>query len=254
MGEIQWNKWLQAMPACADINSAVQELTDTTFVNSEQHKDATNARQARDNKDSVALLGILQDCNPFSLDPSLRNIVTCVVAEDRVNATDAKKVGKAIVDTMEGMDALTYMFKRNRQVVTMAHKLSVKVDDGTCLGVEHGYFFVYSSHGYHLECVKFNEELWASMMERYEFFWMNYVAPELLTGAMIPVPSRAGAHLEDEHAYAGQQMCKPANTVSVGTVVGKKSVLTASKLPAVFCVAFVDKIARRTLPRCHSTE
>ena len=32
---------------------------------------------------------------------------------------------------MEGMDTLTYTFKRNRQVVTMAHKLSVKVDDGT---------------------------------------------------------------------------------------------------------------------------
>ena len=103
-----------------------------------------------------------------------------------------------------------------------------------CLGVEHGYFFVYSSHGYHLECVTFNQELWASMVERYEFFWMNYVAPELLTGAMLPVPSRAGAHLEDEHAYAGPRMCKPANTVSMGTVVGKKRVLTASKLPAVF--------------------
>ena len=51
---------------------------------------------------------------------------------------------------------------------------------------------------------------------------------------MLPVPSQAGAHLEDEHSYAGPQMCKPANTVSVDTVVGKKSVLTASKFPAVF--------------------
>ena len=64
---------------------------------------------------------------------------------------------------------------------------------------------------------------------------MNYVAPELMTGAFIPVPSEAGAHLEDEHAYAGQQMCKIANTVSMDTVIHrKKSVLTASKLPAVF--------------------
>ena len=131
MGEAQRTRWLLAMPACADINSAMQELTDTTFITSEQHKDASNARQTRDNKDSVTLLGFLQDRNPFSPDPSLRNIVTGVVAEDRVNAADAKKVGKAIVDTMEGMDALTYTFKRNRQVVTMAHKLSVKVDDGT---------------------------------------------------------------------------------------------------------------------------
>ena len=59
-----------------------------------------------------------------------------------------------------------------------------------CLGVEHGYFFVYSSHSYHLECVTFNEELLGSMVERYKFVWQNYVAPELLTGAMIPIPSR----------------------------------------------------------------
>ena len=104
-----------------------------------------------------------------------------------------------------------------------------------CLGGEHGYFFVYCSHGYHLECVTFNEELWASMLQRYKFFWMNNVAPELLTGAFIPVPSEAGGHLEDEHAYAGPQMCKIANTVSMDTVMHrKKSVLTASELPAVF--------------------
>ena len=91
MGEAQITRWLLAMPACADINSAMQELTETTFVTSEQHKDASNARQARDNKDSIALLGFLQDRNPFSPDPSLRNIVTGVVAEDRVNAAEPRK-------------------------------------------------------------------------------------------------------------------------------------------------------------------
>ena len=59
---------------------------------------------------------------------------------------------------------------------------------------------------YHLECITFNEELWASMVERYEFFWLKYVAPDLLTGAMIPIPSQAGAHLEGEHVYAGSHL------------------------------------------------
>ena len=108
MGEAQMTRWLLAMPACPDTKSVMQELTYTIFVTSEQHKDASNARQARDNKDSVALLGFLQDRNPFSPDPSLRNIVTGIVAEDIVNAADANTVGDAIVDTMEGMDALTY--------------------------------------------------------------------------------------------------------------------------------------------------
>ena len=41
MGETQRNRWLLAMQACADINSAMQELTDTTFVTSGQHKDTS---------------------------------------------------------------------------------------------------------------------------------------------------------------------------------------------------------------------
>ena len=55
--------------------------------------------------------------------------MTGVVTEYRVNAAGGKNAGMAIIDTMEGMDALTYTCKRNRKVVTMAHKLSVKVDD-----------------------------------------------------------------------------------------------------------------------------
>ena len=47
--------------------------------------------------------------------------------------------------------------------------------------------------------------------------------------------SYAGSHLEGEHAYAGSQRSKPTNTLSMNTIVHrKKSVLTASKLLAVF--------------------
>ena len=50
-------------------DTRIQELSDTTFSTSEHHKDASNARQARDNKYRVDLLGFLQDSNPFSPDP-----------------------------------------------------------------------------------------------------------------------------------------------------------------------------------------
>ena len=44
----------------------------------------------------------------------------------------------------------------------------------------------------------------------------------------------AQANQEGEHAYAGSQRCKTANTLLMDTVVPrKKSVLTAYKLPAV---------------------
>ena len=42
----------------------------------------------------------LLDCNPFDKDSSLRNVVTCVVANDDVNVHDYEAVGKAIVQKM----------------------------------------------------------------------------------------------------------------------------------------------------------
>ena len=67
--------------ACADINDAMQKLTSTPFMTSEQHEDVTKARKARDDKDSYAVLGFLQERIIFAPDPSLRNIATGVVAD-----------------------------------------------------------------------------------------------------------------------------------------------------------------------------
>ena len=59
------------MPACADINGAMQKLAITIFMTSEQHEDVTKARNARNDKDSYAVLGFLQERIPFVPDPSL---------------------------------------------------------------------------------------------------------------------------------------------------------------------------------------
>ena len=50
-----------SISACADINGAMQNLTSTTFMTSEQHEDVSKARKARDDKDSYAVLGFLQE-------------------------------------------------------------------------------------------------------------------------------------------------------------------------------------------------
>lgn len=50
--------WVMSMPACADINNAMQSLTGTDFNTSdqhtcsEQHKEATQARMERDHSDT----------------------------------------------------------------------------------------------------------------------------------------------------------------------------------------------------------
>ena len=50
--ETQRLLWGLSMPACAEINSSMQQLTNVKYSTSEQHKEATCARVARDAKDT----------------------------------------------------------------------------------------------------------------------------------------------------------------------------------------------------------
>ena len=54
MSETQRQVWLLSMPACTEINIAMQTSTGNNYVTSEQHKDCTKARQQRDgNEDHI---------------------------------------------------------------------------------------------------------------------------------------------------------------------------------------------------------
>ena len=56
MTEQQRLIWLLSMPACAEVNNAMQQLTCVNYNTGEQNKDRTNARQARDMKDTHAVI------------------------------------------------------------------------------------------------------------------------------------------------------------------------------------------------------
>lgn len=80
MGDNQLAQWIMSMPACAKINEALQELTDTGFETSDIHKEASTARMSRDKNDISAVLEFLRLRNPFEGDNTLRNIYTGEVA------------------------------------------------------------------------------------------------------------------------------------------------------------------------------
>ena len=88
MTEQQHVIWSLAMPACAEMNRAMQELSGVSFNSGEQNKDVAQSRQARDWKDIQTLLSHLQELNPFSSDPILRNICTGVHHEGETFAAD----------------------------------------------------------------------------------------------------------------------------------------------------------------------
>ena len=59
MTEQQQVIWSLAMPACVEVNKAMQELTGVPFNSGKQNKDMAQARQARDWKDTQTLLRYL---------------------------------------------------------------------------------------------------------------------------------------------------------------------------------------------------
>ncbi|CAL8242165.1 unnamed protein product [Merluccius merluccius] len=52
MMELLCLTWLLSMPACAEVDNAMQELTGVNHNTGEQNKDMTDARQAHDMKDT----------------------------------------------------------------------------------------------------------------------------------------------------------------------------------------------------------
>jgi hypothetical protein len=131
IGESQRALWLLSMPSCAEVNQAMQEVTDVGFYTSEQHKEETKARQERDQKDVLSIIDVMKDRSPFAGDANLRNIETGVGADRSVNADNAKGVGDKIIKSMEGKNILDFSFKRKDQVVTMSSKTSIKIDGET---------------------------------------------------------------------------------------------------------------------------
>ena len=43
-------------------------------------------------------------------------------------------------------------------------------------------FFVYTHHGYFMQRIDFDIELWDQMLIKFNYFWSKYIAPEILVG------------------------------------------------------------------------
>ena len=59
MAETQRLLWVMLMPACANMNDAMQKFTGVSYETSDQHKDISKARQVRDVNDTLNLISYL---------------------------------------------------------------------------------------------------------------------------------------------------------------------------------------------------
>ena len=75
MAKAQCAHWIVSMPACAEMNSAMNDITGKGYVTSEQHKEAGASRMERaDDKDIRSMVAFLRERDPFLQNPHLRNI------------------------------------------------------------------------------------------------------------------------------------------------------------------------------------
>ena len=111
MTEEQRALWIMSAPITAEYNKAMQKLNSLSYTTCEQHKDLSKARLKRDNMDLEKLKTKLTSYSPFSEDPSLRNIITGVVANPNVNVVEFESVGRSITEAMIGQCTFTYSFK-----------------------------------------------------------------------------------------------------------------------------------------------
>ena len=103
MTEQQRLTWLLAMPACAEVNRAMQELSGAKYSTNEQNKETGKSRQRRDMKDTYTLLLTMSGRNPFAGSTSLRNILMGVNATGDVDVCRAKEIGQNNMDSMTGI-------------------------------------------------------------------------------------------------------------------------------------------------------
>ena len=111
--------WTMSTPITSEYNNAMQEFNDLTYTTSEQHRESTEARMKRDHSDLEKIKEKLSTCTPFSPDPSLRNIVTGIVAKEDVNVHEFETVGSEIVEKMVGKPVFGISFKRKDRAKTL---------------------------------------------------------------------------------------------------------------------------------------
>ena len=127
MTEEQRALWTMAAPVMSEVNSAMQEFTDLIYTTNEQHKEATSTRIERDAADLSKVSEKLSACSPFSSEPTLRNIINGIVADENVNVHEFDSVGSHIIKRMTEQPIFSITFKRSDKVVTLGSSSTVKV-------------------------------------------------------------------------------------------------------------------------------
>lgn len=119
MPEEQRAPWTVSSPILAEYNTAVQECTKLSYTTSELYKDLTEAKMKRDLADFEKISSKLARYSPFSPDPSVRNTVNGVVAQEGVNKHEPEPVGCKTMHKMIRLPTFLLFFSRKDKARTL---------------------------------------------------------------------------------------------------------------------------------------
>ena len=127
MTENQRLVWVLSMPVCASINETMQMFSGVSYETSDQHKDVSAGRQARDVSDTVDLIDYINERDPFVQNDSLFNIANGMTVQEIVNVEKAREIGVKIVESMAGKSTEEFTFRKANQAVTLESRSTVKI-------------------------------------------------------------------------------------------------------------------------------
>ena len=110
-----------------NIAADLQEFTNLSYPTTEQHKESTEAKKKRDAVDLEEINSKLEAWSPFSPDPSLRKVVTGVMAEEAVNVHENESIGCRIIHKMKGQPAFTFSFSKKVKAVTLGQQSTINI-------------------------------------------------------------------------------------------------------------------------------
>lgn len=127
MSDEQRALWTLSAHLMSQVNASMRRFTGLENEVEKVHTESRESRMRRDHEDLSQLSLQLQSASPFSEDPSLRNIVSGVVASDDVNVHEYESVGKQVIEKMIGNSVFTVSFSRKDKVKTIGYPSAVKV-------------------------------------------------------------------------------------------------------------------------------
>ena len=123
--------FLLSRPVCAEVSQSIFEIAGLSVSAGDGHRDLSKSRIRRDMSDIQKLLDVFVERGPFSKSTEkLESLSTGLVADESVNAADAKNVGDKILASMVDHSVAEYKFSQKNQVKTLASAVHVKTASG----------------------------------------------------------------------------------------------------------------------------